>query len=101
MQLDRQTVTVVTGNIRRVEAKHRARLHDQVFQDLVQRGAKMNVRVRVWWAIVQDEFWGAGAGRLNLLVQLHIGPFFQARGFGLWQIRFLRELRFRQIDRLF
>ncbi len=67
VQLDRQTVTVVAGNIGRVVAHHRARLDDEVFQDLVHRRAEMDVGIGVGWAIVQDELLARRSGprRIN------------------------------------
>ena len=61
MCFDRQTVTVVARNVGRVEAHHRARFDDEVFEDLVHRGAEMNVGVRVWWTIVKNKFLAAFA----------------------------------------
>ena len=61
MEFDRQSVTVVTGNVRRVVAHHRARLDDEVFQNLVHRRAEMDVGVRVRWTIVKDKLLAAFA----------------------------------------
>ena len=54
-QLDRQAVAVVPGNVRRVEARHRAGLHDEVLENLVQGRAEMNLSVGVRRAVVKDE----------------------------------------------
>ena len=99
VQLDRQSVTVVSGHVRRVKAEHALRLDDYVFQDFIERGAEMDVGIRVRRSIMEDEFLCAGARLLNLLVELHVRPLFQAGGFGLRQVGLLRELRLRQIDR--
>src|SRR5713226_9735284 len=61
VQLDRQTMAVITRNVRRVIAHHGARLNDEVFQDLVKRGSEMDVGVCVRRAIVQDELFRARA----------------------------------------
>ncbi len=59
----------------------------------------MNVGVRVRRAIMQDEPCCARARGANLLIQILVSPFFQARGFCLRQIRLLPELSLRQVDR--
>src|SRR3989442_1742407 len=54
LMLDRQAVTVPAGDVDRVEAEHRARLHDDVFEDFVEDVPQMDVAVRVRRAVVQD-----------------------------------------------
>src|SRR5215217_3402732 len=99
-RLDRQTVTVVTGDVRRVEAHHRARLHDEVFKDLVHRGAEMDIGVRVWRAVVHDELRAAFTGAANESIEIELVPFLQARWLALSQIGLLREGGLWQIDGL-
>jgi hypothetical protein len=60
-ELDRQAVAVVADDVRRVEPGHRARLDDQILQDLVERRAEVDVAVGVGRAVVQDELRRAGA----------------------------------------
>ncbi len=55
MYFNRQSVTVVPGHVRRVVSHHRARLDDEVFENLVHRGTEMDVGVRVRWTIVENE----------------------------------------------
>ena len=43
------------GHVRRVEARHRPRPHDEVLEDLVEGGAEVDVAVGVGRAVVQDE----------------------------------------------
>ena len=90
-------MTVVTGHIRRIAAQHRARFHDQIFQNLVHRRAEMDVGIGVGWAVVQDEFFGARARLTNLLIKIHIRPLLQTRRLALWQVCLLTEFSFRQI----
>src|SRR6185437_9279594 len=97
---DRQTVTVVTGYVRRVEAHHRARFDDEVFQDFVHRGAEVDVGVRVRRAVVHDELRAAFGGAANQAVKIELIPLFQPRWFGLRKIGFLRESGLRQVDGL-
>ena len=55
LQLDRQAVAVVAGHVRRVEARHRPGLHDEVLEHLVQRRAEVDLSVGVRRTVVQDE----------------------------------------------
>ena len=90
-------MTVVTGHVRRVVAQHRARFHNEIFQNLVHRRAEMDVGVSVGRAVVQDEFFAARARLTNLLIKIHIRPLLQTRRLALRQVCLLREFRFRQI----
>ena len=93
-------MTVIAGNIRRIKPEHRARLDDQIFQDFIERRAQMDIGIRIRWAVVKDEVFSAGASLSNQRVEIRLGPFFQARRFGLRQVRLLRKLRLWQIYRL-
>ncbi len=53
--LDRLTVAVPAGHVRRVVAAHRLVLDDEVLEHLVVRGPHVDVAVRVRRAVVQDE----------------------------------------------
>ena len=55
IELDRQAVTVPSGDVRRVETRHTARLDDEVLQNLVECGADVDLAVGVGRAIVQHE----------------------------------------------
>ena len=81
MLLDRKTVTVVAGNVRRVEAHHRARFDDEVFEHFVHRGAEMDVGVGVGRPVVKDELLASGAGAADQVIEVELLPFFEARGF--------------------
>ena len=52
--LDRQPVAIPARHVDRVVAQHGARLHDEILQDLVQRGAHVDVAVRVRRSVVED-----------------------------------------------
>ena len=52
---DRQTVAVPAGDIGRVEPGHLPRTHHKVLQDLVQRGADMDVAIGIGRAVMQHE----------------------------------------------
>src|SRR2546423_9003914 len=100
VELDRQTMTVIAGHVWRIVAEHRARLYDEILQDLIERRAEVNVGVRVWGTIVKNEFFRVCASFANQPIKIHFGPFFQARRLGLRKVRLLRELRLWQVDRL-
>ena len=68
IQFDRQPMAIVAGDVRRVVAHHRARLDDEVFQDLVHCRAEMNVGVRIRRAVVEDKFFRTLSGAPNLFV---------------------------------
>ena len=55
LQFDRQAVAVVADDVRRIESGHRARLHDDVFQNLVERGAEVDVTIGVGRPVVKHE----------------------------------------------
>src|SRR6185369_15179070 len=97
---NRQTVTVVTRNVRRVEAHHRARFDDEVFQNLIHRGAEMDVGIRVWRAVVHDELRAAFTGAADESIEIELVPFLQTRWLALRQIGLLRESGLWQIDGL-
>ena len=58
---DRQTMAIPSGHVRRVESRHGSRLHDEVFQTLVQGVPEMDRTVGIRRPVVQDESRGAAA----------------------------------------
>ena len=62
LQLDRQAVTIPARDVRRVEAGHVVRLDDEVLEDLVERGADVDLAVGVRRAVMQQVFRRAFAG---------------------------------------
>ena len=68
-ELDRKAVTVPAGHIRRVEPGHRARLDDEILEDLVERVPDVDVAVGVGGAVVEDEPARASAARANPVIQ--------------------------------
>ena len=89
--LDRETMAVVSRNVGRIKAGHRARLHDKVLQDLVERGAKMNLPVGVRRTVVEHELRRATPPGANLAVQIHAFPARDRLGFGLLEVGLHRE----------
>ena len=50
--LDRKSMAVPSGHVRRVETAHAARLHYEVFQRLVERRTQVNGTVGIRWSVV-------------------------------------------------
>ena len=95
--LDRQPVTIPARHVDRVEAGHRARLHDHVLQDLVQHRPEMDVPVRVRRTVVQDPDRAVRRGLANALVDSERFPPREHLGLALRQVRLHREGGFWQI----
>ena len=100
LELDRQPVAVVARDVGRVEARHRPRLHDEVLEDLVERGAEVDLAVGVRRAVVQDELGRALPLRANLPVQVHGLPAGERLRLGGRQVRLHREPRAGQVERV-
>ncbi len=49
----------------------------------------MDVGVRVWRAVVENEFWAAFAGAANEAIEIELVPFLQPRWFVLRKIGLL------------
>ena len=75
LHLDRHAVAVPAGDVDRVEARHVARLHDNVLEDLVDRLADVDVAVRVRRPVVQHEFRPSAARLADLFVGFLLLPF--------------------------
>ena len=101
LQLDREAMAVVARNVRRVEPGHRARLDDEILEDLVERGAEVDLAVRVRRAVVQHEFRRALPARANLPVEIHGVPARERLGLGRRQVGLHREVGARQVDGVF
>ena len=101
LQLDRQAVAVVADDVRRVEAGHRARLDDELLENLVERRAHVDVAVGVRRAVVQHELRRALPALANLPVEVHRGPAGERLGLAGRQVRLHREVGARQVDGVF
>ena len=67
-------MAVPARDVGRAEAAQRLVLDDDVLENLVQRGADVDVAVGEGRAVVQDELRRAGAGGLDLLVEVRRLP---------------------------
>ena len=63
LEFDGQTVAIPAGNVRRAEAAQGLVFDDDVLENLVQRGADVDIAVGKGRAVVQDEFFRARRGR--------------------------------------
>jgi len=84
---DGKPVAVPPGKIERVVTHHEERLDDDVLEDLVQRGAEVNVPVGVRRAVMEDELGSAGRGPDDLVVELLLFPAFEDLGLLLDELR--------------
>ena len=101
LELDRQPVAVPARHERRAEAEHRARLHHEVLQNLVQRRAHVDVAIRKRRPVVQHEKRCADPRIENLLIQPRRLPLREPLGFALHEIGLHREVRLWQQQGVF
>ena len=80
LDLDRQSVAVPSGDVRRVVARHGSRLDDEVLENLVLGVADVDVAVGVWRPVVQEEHRVPGPEVADLPVQLQLVPALQYSG---------------------
>ncbi len=99
--LDGQAVAIPARHVDRVEAEHRARLHDHVLEDLVEDVAHVDAAVGVRWPVVQDPQRTVGRGLAQALVDAHLVPPGEHPRLGLGEVRLHRKVGFRQVQRGF
>ncbi len=96
LDLDRQAVAVVTGNVRRIKPCHGFGLDDKVLQPLVQGMAEVNRPVRIRRAVVKNVGGSALAGLPQFVVESQRGPLRKPKRLILRQIGLHREGGLRQ-----
>jgi hypothetical protein len=99
LHLDRHAVAIPARHVRRVEARQRAALDDDVLQDLVDRVTDVDRRVRVRRPVVQDEARPSGGGLADRAVDVALLPLAHPAGLALGEIAAHRERRVRQVER--
>ena len=99
-EFDGEAVAVPTGNERRPESGHGLRFDHEVFEDLVQRSAHVDVAVGEGRSIVENKKRGVFAGLLNAGVEVVFFPGGELLGFARGQPGFHREIRAREIERV-
>src|ERR1017187_101401 len=100
LDFDGKAVAIPSRHVRRIEAGHGLRLHDEILEDLVEGGAQVNAPIGVGRPVVQDVGGPARARVADALVQLLLFPPLQHDGLGPRQVGLHGESRFRQIDSL-
>ncbi len=101
LELNRQPVAVPARHVRRAEAAQRFVLHHDVLENLVQRGADVNITVGEGRAVVQDELRPVLARFLNARVEVVLLPLGEALRFARDKVGLHREVRARQIECVF
>jgi hypothetical protein len=101
VQFDRQSVAIPTRHVRRIESRHRPGFDHQVFQNLVQRMADVNLAIGIRRPVMHDELRGARAGGADLPVQTSRVPARDGGRLGSRQVRLHREVGPWQVQRVF
>ena len=96
LPFDRQAVTVPARHVIGIETEHLLRARDDVLEHLVERGADVDVAVRVGRAIVQDELGALLRGGAELLIEPLAVPALEELRLFLRQAGAHREIRLRQ-----
>ncbi len=99
--LDGESVTVPARPIGAGKAGHGPGLDDEVFQDLVQRGAEVDVAVGVRRAVMEHKFLASPGGVLDFGVQVLLLPRRKDLGFPLGEVGLHGKISARQIERIF
>ena len=98
LDLDRQSVTVPSGDVGRVETRHGSRLDDEVLENLVFGMSDMDVAVGVGRSVVQEEHRTSGSEVADLPVQLQLVPPLQYARFQVGKAGLHRKAGSGQID---
>ena len=98
LPFDRQAVAIPARNIVGVASAHLERAGDDVFQDLVQRVADMDVAVGVGRAVMQHELLAPPGVFAQLLVEAHFLPAGHGLRLLLGQAGAHRKLCLRQVE---
>ncbi len=99
LPFDRQAVAIPARHVVRVVAEHLLRAGDQIFQDLVERMADMDIAIGIGRPVVQDEFRPAGGSLAQQAVEVDLGPTRQDLRLLFGQAGAHRKIRQRQIER--
>ncbi len=100
-QLDRQSMAIPAGDVGGVEPLHALALDDDVFEDLVQGVADMDIAIGIRRAVMQGEIRFAGHRFAQLAVKIEFSPALHDFRFALWQVAAHREIGYRKIEGFF
>ncbi len=92
--LDGHPVTVPSGDERGAISEHRARAHDEVFENLVERSPEMHAAVGVGRAVVQDPRFRVLARLHQARVEVEIVPMLEHFRLPLGQVGLHRKVGF-------
>ena len=92
LPLDGQAVAVPARHVVGIEAQHLLGARHHVFQDLVERGAHVDVGVGVGRAVVEDELGPALGGLAQAAIEADFGPALEQLGLQLRQASLHGEL---------
>src|SRR5437763_865081 len=98
---NRQSVAIPARHVRRALTEHRLRFHDEIFENLIERGAHVDIAVGKRRAVVQHEQFTIFARRLNLLIKVGVVPLLEQLRLARPQIRLHWKIRAREINRVF
>ena len=95
---DRQTVAIPARHIWRIKPAQRARAHDHILEDVVQRMADMHVAIGIRRAIVENELFAPGARIAQGAIKIIGFPARQNAWLFLRQASLHRKIGLRQED---
>src|SRR5262245_5210564 len=99
LMFDRQSMAVPSWHIGRLEPRHRLRLNDDVFENLVEGVADVNAPVGIRRAVMQQVAWPSLGGLLYPSIETDLVPPVEQFRFPLGQTRLHREVGFLKIQR--
>jgi len=97
LPLDRQAVTIPARHIVGIKTAHLERARDDVFQDLVERMADMDIAIGVRRAIVKHVKRAASRTFTQFFIKLHLLPALDQQRLFVRQASAHRKIRLRQI----
>jgi len=98
LRLDGQTVAIPPRNVGSVMSGHTFGLDDEVLEDLVKAGAKMNFTGGIRWAVVEHKKWFAFASFQDAFIDVAAVPGFELFWLVLREAGLHGEISFRQVE---
>src|SRR5215469_6479751 len=99
--LNWKAVAIPSRDVWGVEAGHRLRFHNKIFERLIQCVAEVDLAVGIRRAVVQQVLGSTFSRFSNSLINADFLPEFQPFWLVLWQIRLHGEASFRQVQGVF
>ena len=98
---DGEAVAIPAGDVGGIEAGHGFRFDDEIFEDLIEGGAEVDVAVGVGGAVMEDVLPAAGAGGADGVIEPVFFPFGEEFRLSDGKVGLHREIGFGEVDRLF